>query len=105
EHLPKGRANTERAVDLRFDLRNALYALGEVDRALQSLAIAERLSTELADTARLASAVAFMSHTLWFGGQSSAPHALPQPRVAMADGAWCDMSGCFLGLACVASGD
>jgi DNA-binding SARP family transcriptional activator len=109
EHLPADRVNTELAVDLRLDLRNALYALGDVDRALQNLVAAERLSMELADTARLAKAVAFMSHTLWFGGQASAARAQAERAVAMAealgDGALCAMSGYFFGQACVASGD
>jgi tetratricopeptide (TPR) repeat protein len=51
-HLPEGHGTLEQAVDLRLDLRNALYALGEFERVLEYLREADALATALDDRAR-----------------------------------------------------
>jgi class 3 adenylate cyclase/tetratricopeptide (TPR) repeat protein len=52
-HLPENRATQELAIDLRFDLRNALWSLGEFRQTLDSLREAERLAKALGDRQRL----------------------------------------------------
>jgi len=51
--LPETRPNIARAIDLRFDLRNALLPLGEFARILEYLREAEDLANRLDDQPRL----------------------------------------------------
>jgi class 3 adenylate cyclase/tetratricopeptide (TPR) repeat protein len=52
-HLPETPQRMEQAIDLRFDLRNALLPLGEFGRILEYLREAEDLATRLGDQPRL----------------------------------------------------
>ena len=52
-HLPESRATQEQAIDLRFDLRNALWALGEFRQMLDYLREAATLAEALDDQPRL----------------------------------------------------
>ncbi|MEE9274399.1 MAG: tetratricopeptide repeat protein, partial [bacterium] len=65
-HLPEGRESSERAIDLRFDLRNSLLPLGEMDRLLGRLEEAREGAEALGDSPRLSRALAFLAqhHTL-----------------------------------------
>ena len=65
--LPERRDTLEQAIDLRFDLRNALTPLGEHERILDSLRDAEALAEALGDQQRLGwvcrlSAALFLGH-------------------------------------------
>jgi predicted ATPase len=51
-HLPPSRAHQEEAIDLRFDLRSALWPLGEVDSMGKMLAEASDLAQALNDARR-----------------------------------------------------
>jgi class 3 adenylate cyclase/tetratricopeptide (TPR) repeat protein len=51
-HIDETAATIEKAVDLRFDLRNALLPLGEIPRLLEVLAEADRLAERLHDPRR-----------------------------------------------------
>jgi class 3 adenylate cyclase/tetratricopeptide (TPR) repeat protein len=62
QHLPESRARSEQAIDLRFDLRNALFPLGEEQRILDHLRVAERLAEALDDHRRLGRVASFMTH-------------------------------------------
>jgi class 3 adenylate cyclase/tetratricopeptide (TPR) repeat protein len=53
DHLPESRDRTEAAVDLRFALRNSLFALGHHDQTLTYLHEAEALAGALGDQYRL----------------------------------------------------
>jgi len=53
QHFPDRRDMREQAIDLRFDLRNALYPLGESGRILDHLRQAEPLAEALGDRRRL----------------------------------------------------
>jgi len=44
EHLPKSRHVLEEAIDLRVELRNALFPLEELDRLLENVRAAESLA-------------------------------------------------------------
>ena len=57
--LPETRDNLERAVDIRFQLRNALLPLGETDRILRSLDELDPILARLGDKQRSAQYAAF----------------------------------------------
>ena len=52
-HLPERRDTLEQAIDLRFDLRNALLPLDEQARIFDHLRAAEALAERLGDPQRL----------------------------------------------------
>jgi len=69
ERLPKTRDNLEAAIDVRFDLRNALMPLAEPDRIRACLEEAEELAQTLDDPRRLGWVSVYMSHYLRMAGQ------------------------------------
>ncbi|HET7448110.1 MAG TPA: hypothetical protein VFJ49_09405, partial [Methyloceanibacter sp.] len=71
-HLPETRESLEQAIDLRFDLRNALLPLVEWRRIEGYLREAETLARKLNDQRRLASVSGYMSGLhLNIGGRAS----------------------------------
>ena len=60
-HLPDRRELVEQAIDLQFDLRNALWPLAEFRRVFDCLKRAEQLATTLGDQRRLAMAFALLT--------------------------------------------
>ena len=60
-HLPDRRELLEQAIDLQFDLRNALWPLAEFRRVFDCLKRAEQLATTLGDQRRLAMAFALLT--------------------------------------------
>ena len=60
-HLPERRELLEQAIDLQFDLRNALWPLAEFRRVFDCLKHAEQLATTLGDQRRLAMAFALLT--------------------------------------------
>src|SRR5215831_9604481 len=52
-YLPKTRKNLEKAIDLRLDLRNALFLLGEFARIRTCLSEAHNIAKNLTDAYRL----------------------------------------------------
>jgi transcriptional regulator with AAA-type ATPase domain/tetratricopeptide (TPR) repeat protein len=67
-HRPETRATMEQGVDLRFELRAALFPLGELDRILALLREAEDLARRLGDRRRLGQFHARMCHVLRLAG-------------------------------------
>jgi predicted ATPase/class 3 adenylate cyclase len=61
QHLPENRDTMELAIDLRFDLRMALFLLDEFERMLDHLREAEALAESLDDRSRLGRISYFMS--------------------------------------------
>jgi class 3 adenylate cyclase/tetratricopeptide (TPR) repeat protein len=59
-HLPESRATQEQAIDLRFDLRPALWSLGEFRQTLDYLREAATLAEALDDQPRLGRVSAYM---------------------------------------------
>jgi tetratricopeptide (TPR) repeat protein len=53
EHLPQSRANLQQAIDLRLELRNPLYILGEFDELHRCLREAEAIAQRISDDRRL----------------------------------------------------
>ncbi len=64
-HLPETRANLEEAIDLRLDLRNTLWPLGEIERVGGMLSEAGHLAQALQDTRRLGLVAAARCHYFW----------------------------------------
>ena len=67
--LPEGRERSELAVDLRFDLHNALIPLGDVGRMADMLKEAETQAEQLHDQRRLGQVAAYMTQCYWWTGQ------------------------------------
>src|SRR5262245_19422529 len=67
--LPDTRDNLERAVDIRFQLRNALLPLGETDRILRSLDELDPILARLGDKQRSAQYAAFRCNHHFLIGQ------------------------------------
>ena len=68
-NLPESRERSELAVDLRFDLHNALIPLGDVGRMVDMLEEAEREAIDLQDQRRLGQVAAYMTQCFWWTGQ------------------------------------
>jgi class 3 adenylate cyclase/tetratricopeptide (TPR) repeat protein len=68
-HLPEGRERLELAIDLRLELRQALFPLGDADRVFEYLSRAESLAQTLGDRRRLGHVSAYLSATLWVLGK------------------------------------
>jgi tetratricopeptide (TPR) repeat protein len=60
KHLPESRATQEQVIDLRFDLRHALWDLGEFRQMLDSLREAATVAEALDDQPRLGRISAYM---------------------------------------------
>jgi class 3 adenylate cyclase/tetratricopeptide (TPR) repeat protein len=73
KHLPDDRHWLERAVDIRFDIRNALQPLGDVSQILEYLGEAEALAWRLDDQVRLGWVSAYLTeHFRMLGKPESA---------------------------------
>src|SRR5215831_14584861 len=80
--LPERRDTLERAIDLRFDLRNALLPLGEQARIFDHLREAETLAQVLDDNQRLGQVSVFM--TEYFRMVSALDQAVESGQRALA---------------------
>jgi tetratricopeptide (TPR) repeat protein len=67
-HLPETRHTIEQAIDLRFDLRNAHFSLGERDRIFEHLSAAEPLARALNDQRRLGQLLGYLSTHFFYAG-------------------------------------
>jgi tetratricopeptide (TPR) repeat protein len=84
-HLPESRATQEQAIDLRLDLRNALWALGELRRMLDYLREAATLAEGLGDQPRLGRVAAFMCRYLREMGDHDSAVESGQQALAIAE--------------------
>jgi class 3 adenylate cyclase/tetratricopeptide (TPR) repeat protein len=66
EHLPRSSETVEMAIELRFQLRHALWALGDLSRIRDVLAEAERLAESSGDRRRQGWAALYLC-TLFYG--------------------------------------
>jgi class 3 adenylate cyclase/tetratricopeptide (TPR) repeat protein len=60
ENLPEGKDKIELAIDIRFDLRNALHPLGLLESCLDHLQVVQSLARQLGDKRRLGQASSFI---------------------------------------------
>ncbi len=83
-HLPETRETLEQGIDLRFDLRSTLQALGAHERVFEHLREAETLASTLGDQDRLGWASAYLSQYLWRMGEPAQADSLGQRAVTIA---------------------
>jgi DNA-binding SARP family transcriptional activator len=69
ERLPATPERTGHAIDIRFVLRNSLFAIGHVAQMLERLREAERLARALGDELRLSWALVLLAHVLGLMGR------------------------------------
>ena len=83
-HLPDDREMREQAIDLHFDLRTPLAALGERGRVLEHLRAAEALTTALGDERRLARVNEYNARELSAQGEYEQAVTASERAIAMA---------------------
>jgi class 3 adenylate cyclase/tetratricopeptide (TPR) repeat protein len=109
ETLPETRERQEQAIDLRFDLRNALFPLGEFERDAGYLREAEGLARTLGDQRRLGQLSVYLCHNLWVTGHPREALKFGQSAQAIAEPLGdvpLQVTGnLYLGAACLDSGD
>jgi class 3 adenylate cyclase/tetratricopeptide (TPR) repeat protein len=108
-HLPETHEVLEQAVDLRFDLRTALFPLGEFERIAGCLREAEGLARTLDDQRRLGQLSVYLCHNLWITGHPTEALAFGQHAHALAESLGdvpLQVTGnLYLGVACLFTGD
>jgi class 3 adenylate cyclase/tetratricopeptide (TPR) repeat protein len=80
--LPEDRDTLEQAIDLQFDLRNALLPLGERTRIFDHLRAAETLAERLGDPQRLGWIASYLCN--YFVGTGEHDHAIAAGQRALA---------------------
>jgi tetratricopeptide (TPR) repeat protein len=84
QHLPESRATVAQAIDLRLDLRDSLFLLGEVGQVIGYLREAETLAETLADPRRLGRVAGYMAATCWAMGEPDRAIVAGQRALALA---------------------
>lgn len=107
--LPETRESLERAIDLRFELRNALWSIGAFEEILNHLRDAEQLAEKLDDPRRIGWISVFRSASLWQIGRSTEARSAAEDALTINE-APKDLSlaigaNFYLGCAFVTSGD
>ncbi|OGK87915.1 MAG: hypothetical protein A2X51_06090 [Candidatus Rokubacteria bacterium GWC2_70_24] len=109
QHLPEDPDGTARAIDLRFDLRNALIPLGDLEPLLDHLREAERLAQGIGDRRRLGRAASLLSNFFQLTGD----HVLAMESGRRAEAIAAELgdrsleaaANLYLGQTCCAMGD
>jgi tetratricopeptide (TPR) repeat protein len=83
-HLPETRETREQAIDLHFNVRSPLVALGEGERVLEHLRAAEALANALGDERRLARVNVFIARLLSGQGEYDQAVTASERAIAMA---------------------
>ena len=83
-HLPESRETREQAIDLHFNLRVSLGALGEGERVLEHLRAAEALANALGDERRLARVNVYIARLLLAQGEYEQAVTACERAIAMA---------------------
>jgi tetratricopeptide (TPR) repeat protein len=84
-HLPRTPEQLMEAVDLHFDMRNALFALGRLEPILHHLTQARTLAEALGDRRRLGWVAAYMTHYHWRMGDHGSAIESGRRAVAIAE--------------------
>ncbi len=85
EHVPQTAEALRQAVDLRFDFRNALFALGDLPEMMSHLSEAEALARKLDDRQRLGRVWVYLSASLVMSGRSAEVPPLGLDAYAIAE--------------------
>ena len=84
KHLPENRDTLEQAIDIRFDIRNALQPLGERGPILEYLREAEKLAVLLDDQRRLGWVHSYLTDHFWILGQTEEAAAAGERALGIA---------------------
>ena len=84
KHLPENLDTFQQAIDIRFDIRNALQPLGDLDRILEYLREAERLATRIDDQRRLGLVAAYLTEHFRMLGNSDSSERAGERALAIA---------------------
>ncbi len=84
-HRPESRETSERAIDLRFDLKMSLFPLGAFERIIECLREAETLARTLDDQRRLGQVYVHLCHVLGIAGRPAEAIAFGQNAHALAE--------------------
>jgi len=108
-HLPETTESLEQAIDLRFDLRNALWSIAAFEDILENLKSAELMAQKLDDRRRMGWISVFRSAGLWQLGRSEEALGAATNALTINQGPQ-DLSlevgaNFYLGCATVTSGD
>lgn len=108
-HLSESRDLLERAIDLRFELRNALWSIGAFEEILTQLRDAEQIAKKIEDQRRIGWVSVFRSASLWQIGRSAEARAAANNALTINTSPQ-DLSleigaNFYLGCAVVTSGD
>jgi class 3 adenylate cyclase/DNA-binding winged helix-turn-helix (wHTH) protein/tetratricopeptide (TPR) repeat protein len=109
QHLPETPEMVEQAIDLHFDVRNALLPLGDQERVGEHLGMAETLARRLNDRRRLGRTFAYLADYFRVTGEprravESGEHALAL-ATTLGDFTLQVMATHFLGTSCSALGE
>jgi len=85
EHVPQTTEALRQAVDVRFDLRNALWTLGDLSQIMRHLRDAEALGRTLDDRQRLGRVWVYLSASLVISGRSAEVPPLGLEACAIAE--------------------
>jgi len=107
--LPMTPEALEQDIDLRFDLRTALLAVGEMAKSLDHLREAERRARMLDDQRRLGWVSAYLAFHFWMTGRPADASTFGRSALAIAeargDHTLRVAASTYLGYACLAAGD
>jgi class 3 adenylate cyclase/tetratricopeptide (TPR) repeat protein len=108
-HLPETGDTLRQAIDLRFDLRTALFPLAEFERSVACLREAEGLAKALDDQRRLGQLSVYMCHNLYQTGHLKEALAFGQRAQTLAESLG-DISlqvtaNLYFGVACIRTGE
>jgi class 3 adenylate cyclase/tetratricopeptide (TPR) repeat protein len=83
--LPRSRIHLEQEIDLRHNMRSALFPLGRHDDWAENVRKAELLAKEINDNARLAKCYNFLSSHHWIHGRNKEAIALCEKAIRLAE--------------------
>jgi class 3 adenylate cyclase/tetratricopeptide (TPR) repeat protein len=109
QQLPESRERLEQGIDLQFDLRTALFPLGEFEQIFGCLHEAEGVAKTLGDQWRLGRLSVYLCHNLWITGHPTDARGFGQRAQAIAESLRdvpLQVTGdLYLGVACLWTGD
>ena len=82
--LPRTRTHLEQQIDMRFNMRSALFPLGRHDDWANHIRAAESLAEEMNDTASLARAYNYLCSHHWINGRHQEAIALGEKNLQLA---------------------
>ena len=82
--LPRTQTHLEQEIDLRFNMRSALFPLGRHDDWADHIRAAESLAEEMNDPASLARAYNYLCSHHWINGRHQEAIALGEKNLQLA---------------------